>query len=262
MHPILFRLGPLTIHTYGVMLALGALAGLLLLRRLARAAGQDPERLQGLALWVLLAGMAGARIGFMVLEPGGLSRPWEILAIWRGGLVFYGGLAAALPVAWWQGRRLGMPLPALADLLAPALALAQAFGRLGCFFSGDSFGRPWDGPWAVTFNDPHTLAPRGVPLHPTQLYISAALFIIAFALWRLFPRRRRPGQVALAYGLLHGTARLLIEPLRGDWRGQVLWAGLTPTGLFALALVLACLAGLVWMARRPRVPLAGSGAKG
>lgn len=147
MYPILFHIGPITIHTYGLMLALGVMAGLLLLRRLARDAGLDADKLQNLALWVVLAGIAGARIAFLALEPNGFANPWQVFMIWQGGLVFYGGLAAALPVAWWRGRRLGLSFPALADLLAPSLALGQAFGRLGCFFSGDSFGKPWDGPW-------------------------------------------------------------------------------------------------------------------
>jgi len=252
MYPILLHIGPLTIHTYGVTLALGVLAGLLLLRRLTRFSSLNPDQLQRLALWMVLSGLLGARIAFLALEPGGFSRPWEAFMIWRGGLVFYGGLAAALPVAWWQGRRQGLSLPALADILAPSLALGQAFGRLGCFFSGDSFGKPRDGPWAVTFTDPHTLAPKGIPLHPTQLYIAGALFLITLVLWRLFPKRRFAGQVALVYGLLHGVARLLIEPFRGDWRGETVFAGLTPTGLFVLGLAALCLRGLIWGTRQAR----------
>jgi phosphatidylglycerol:prolipoprotein diacylglycerol transferase len=253
MHPILFKLGPLTIHTYGVMLALGVLLGLAALRRNARRIGLDPDAAQGEALWLVVAGLAGARLAFILLEPGPL---WyglkHFFFIWQGGLVFYGGLLAAGAVAWWRARRRGWGLANLADLLAPSLALGQALGRVGCFFSGDSFGKPWDGPWAVVFNDAHSLAPRGVPLHPTQLYIAGALLALFVLLAWLLPRRRFAGQVVLLYGLLHGLARLLIEPLRGDWRGEAVIAGLTPTGLFALGLVLVCLLGLLWGARRAK----------
>lgn len=250
MHPILFQVGPITIHTYGLMLALGVGLGFWVLGRLASRDGLDSDKIMSLALWVLLAGIVGARLGFMVLEPGSWwERPWQLFAIWQGGLVFYGGVAAAVPVAWWLARRRGLGFLRLGDLLAPALALGQAFGRLGCFFSGDSYGLPFDGPWAVVFSDPHSIAPKGIPLHPTQLYISGALFLIfAFVMW-LFGRRRFTGQVFLAYGISHGVARLIIEPFRNDWRGEALGGLITPTGLFALALVAACLAGYVLLQR-------------
>ncbi len=251
MYPILLRLGPLTIHTYGVLLALGVLLGLITLRINARRLGLDPDTVQGEALWLVLAGLAGARLAFILLEPGALDLK-RFFFVWQGGLVFYGGLPAAGVVAWWRARRRGWSPTGLADLLAPSLALGQALGRVGCFFSGDSFGRPWDGPWAVVFSDPHSLAPRGVPLHPTQLYTAGALLLIAALLCWWLTRRRFQGQVLLLYGLLHGLARLLIEPLRGDWRGEVVAAGLTPTGLFALGLVLLSAWGLFWGARRIR----------
>lgn len=253
MHPILLQLGPLTIHTYGAMLALGLVLGLIALRHGARRLGLNPDAVMNEALVVVLAGLAGARLAFILLEPGDL---WTGLArfffIWQGGLVFYGGLALAIPTAWWRARRRGWSPADLADALAPALALGQALGRLGCFSSGDSFGKPFDGPWAVVYTDPHSLAPTGVPLHPTQLYIAGALLaIFAILRWRL-PRRRFAGQIVLLYGALHGAARLIIEPFRADWRGEVVLAGLTPTGLFALALMLLCLAGLWWGRARVR----------
>ena len=89
MYPILLHIGPLTIHTYGLMLALGVLSGLLLLRHLARRAGLDADKLQNLALWVVLAGIMGARLAFLALEPNGLADPWQVFMIWQGGLVFY-----------------------------------------------------------------------------------------------------------------------------------------------------------------------------
>ncbi|RJX30542.1 MAG: prolipoprotein diacylglyceryl transferase [Desulfarculus sp.] len=261
MYPILFHLGPLTIHTYGVMLALGVALGAWALAVLARRAGLNQDRVLSLALWTLLAGLAGARLAYLVLEPGPLGPQLkQFFMIWQGGLVFYGGLALAVPVGLWLARRYGLPLLTLLDISAPAMALGQAFGRLGCFFSGDSYGRPWDGPWAVVFSDPHAIAPQGVPLHPTQLYITGALLLIFAFLWWLWPRRRFGGQLILLYGLLHGVARLIIEPLRGDWRGEPLWGWLTPTGLFAALMAAACLAVYLALRRRGgQPPAAGPG---
>ncbi len=251
MYPILIHWGPLTIHTYGALLALGAALGLWLLGRLALSWGLDPERVSGLALWVLLSGLLGARAGFVLIEPQALAgQPWRFFAIWDGGLVFYGGVALALPVGVWLGRRWKLPGLKLLDCFAPALALGQVFGRLGCFSAGCCFGRPWSGPWAVVFNDPQTLAPRGIPLHPAQLYSSGALLVIFIILMLLWPRRGYPGRIFFTYGLLHGLARVIIEQFRGDWRGEPLWGSLTPTAVFALLMAAVSLVALVLLSRR------------
>ncbi len=252
MHPIIFQLGPLTLYSYGAMLALGAGLGLITLSRLARANGLDPDRVSSLALWVLLAAIAGSRLVFVLLEPASfLARPWRVFFFWEGGLVFYGGLAGGLLTGVLLARRWGIPFLKLLDCFAPSLALGQAIGRIGCFLAGCCYGLPWDGGWcAVTFTDPHTLAPPGLPLHPTQLYSSAALFVIfglSLLVWR---RRRFAGQVFFAYGFLHGVARVVIEQFRGDWRGEPLVAGLTPTALFALGFAVFSAAMLVYLSRR------------
>jgi len=256
--PILFKIGPLTIHTYGVMVALGMGVGLVVLYRLAQKDRLDGEKVLSLALWLILGGFIGARLAHVVLSPDQfLARPWRIFFIWEGGLAFYGGVIVALALGWWLARRRGLPLLRLMDVAAPALAVGQAFGRLGCFSSGDSFGRPFDGPWAVTFTDPHSVAPRGIPLHPTQLYASAALFLIFLVLLWLWPRRPYSGQIFFVYGLLHGTARLIVEQFRGDWRGEPILGLITPTGLFALGLALFSLLALVWLWSRRREPSDG-----
>lgn len=238
MHPILLQLGPFTLNTYGALLALGAGLGLWLLSRLARNSGLDQDRALNLALFVLLGGLAGSRVAFVMLEPEVFAtQPWRVLAIWEGGLVFYGGVAVSLPLGWWLARRWGLPLLPLMDCFAPALALGQAFGRLGCFSAGCCFGAPWPDGWcAVTFSDPHTLAPPGIPLHPAQLYSSAELFALCGLLLWMWPRRRFAGQIFFSYGLIHGIARVVIEQLRDDYRGALIIAGLTPTALFALGL--------------------------
>lgn len=248
MHPILIQIGPLTIHTYGALLALGAGLGLLLLGRLAVRSGLDPERVSNLALWTLLSGLAGARLAFVLIEPQSfLAAPWRVLALWDGGLVFYGGVALALPVGLWLARRWGLKSLPLLDCFAPPLALAQFFGRLGCFSAGCCYGLPFNGPWCVIFDDPNTLAPRGVALHPTELYSAGALLVIFILLMLLWPRRRYAGRVFFTYGMLHGAARLIIEQFRGDWRGQPILGDVTPTALFALGLTLVCAAMLVYL---------------
>lgn len=252
MHPILFQIGPVTIYAYGAMLALGAGLGLIVLNRLAAANGLNPDRVGSLALWVLLAAIAGSRLVFVFLEPASfIAAPWRVLYFWEGGLVFYGGVAGGLITGFLLARRWNIPLLPLFDCFAPGLALGQAVGRIGCFLAGCCYGLPWeDGLCAVTFTDPHTLAPPGAALHPTQLYSSAALFIIFGASLLVWRRRRFAGQVFFTYGLLHGVARVAIEQFRGDWRGEALVAGLTPTALFALGFALFSALMLVYLSRK------------
>jgi len=249
--PVLLSIGPLTLHTYGVLLALGAALGLWLMTRLAKKSGLDPDRVMTLALWLLISGLVGSRLMFVLLEPAQFkSAPWRVLAIWEGGLVFYGGVAAALIVGLILMRRWRMPVLTLLDCVAPGLALAQAIGRLGCFSAGCCYGRVWEGGWcALTFSDPFSLAPRGVPLHPTQLYTSAALLVILGVLLLLWRHRRFAGQIFFTYGFLHGIARVIIETFRADWRGEPI-LGLTPTGWFALALAVVSAAALIYLRRK------------
>ncbi|MCF8033815.1 MAG: prolipoprotein diacylglyceryl transferase [Desulfarculaceae bacterium] len=251
MYPILFSIGPLTLHTYGVMLALGAALGMLLYTGLAKNAGLDPDRAMSLALWLLISGLIGSRLMFVILEPSQFMRaPWRVLAIWEGGLVFYGGVAGAAVVGIWLMRRWKLPVLTLMDCVAPALALAQAIGRIGCFSAGCCYGLPWEDGWcAVTFSDPHSLAPRNIALHPAQLYTTATLLVVCGLLLLLWRRRSFAGQIFFTYGFLHGVARVIIETFRGDWRGEPM-LGLTPTAWFALGLAVFSAAALVYLRKR------------
>lgn len=252
MHPILFTLGPFTIHTYGALLATGALLGLwVVFRQAKRAPELNPDHVVNLAFWALIAGLLGTRVFFVFLEPEGfLEHPWRFFALWEGGLVFYGGIAFAVPLVFILARRWRQPLLPLLDVGAPGLALAQGFGRLGCFSAGCCYGRPWDGACSVVFSDPNTLAPRDIPLHPAQLYSALELFVLFGLLMWLSRHRRFAGQVFFTYGLIHGVSRLIIEQFRGDWRGETLVAGLTTTGLLALVFVVVSAAALFFLNRR------------
>ena len=251
MHPILFQLGPFTVYAYGALLALGAGLGLILLGRLARDNDLDAEKVTNLGLWVLVAGIAGSRLVFVLLEPQSfLARPYRVLFFWKGAWCFMAALPPPCLLAWWLTKRWGIPLLKLIDTFAAPLALGQAFGRLGCFMAGCCYGLPYDGACAVTFTDPHTLAPPGVPLHPTQLYSAVELFLLTGFLLLVWRRRRFDGQVFCLYGMVHGSMRVIIETFRGDFRGDPLLGPFTPTAVFALALAVACALGLIILGSR------------
>ncbi|MBU2488313.1 MAG: prolipoprotein diacylglyceryl transferase [Proteobacteria bacterium] len=253
MHPILFRLGPLVVHTYGFFIALGFLAALGLILREARRLGVDQDRIMDLAFYMLLAGIVASRAAYILLNLGEFSQDFlEIFRLWHGGLVFYGGFLGAAAVYFFFLRRHQMPLWKTADLIAPVIPLGHAFGRLGCFSAGCCYGKVCDLPWAVTFTNPQGLAPLGVPLHPTQLYEALGnfvLFLIIFYLVR--PRKRFDGQVFFTYTLLYAVMRFFIEFFRGDYRGGYLAGVLSPSQVAAL-LILASSAGLLVFLKKRR----------
>jgi phosphatidylglycerol:prolipoprotein diacylglycerol transferase len=248
MHPVLFHIGPLTIYNYGLMIAIGIIVGLLLARRQAIREGIDPERIVDITFYLLVAALIGSRLLFVLMNLGEyVEDPIRILKIWEGGLVFYGGLVPAVAVGIWYIKRLGLPLWQVADIFAPSVAIGHAFGRIGCFFAGCCYGRPSTLPWAVTFTDPRSLAPQGVPLHPTQLYSSLGLFVLFTFLVLLRKRKAFDGELFWSYTLWYAVGRFFVEFLRGDPRGSVLGGALSsaqaisiPVAGIAVAMLLYC----------------------
>jgi phosphatidylglycerol:prolipoprotein diacylglycerol transferase len=252
-------IGPLTLHTYGVLLALAFLAGLWIANRQAKKAGLDATRITDMAVYVLIGGLLGAKLLLLIVEWPFYSRnPGELFSLVQSGGVFYGGLLGALPVAWWYSRKHALPGWPTADVLAPGVALGQAVGRLGCFAAGCCYGRPTDVPWAVTFKDIYTTrtvgTPLDVPLHPTQLYESAAtLLIFGILLW-LSRRKLFHGQVALAYIFLYAVARFVIEFYRGDAaRGTVLGGWLSTSQFISILMVITVALVYPYLNRKLRV---------
>ncbi len=217
MHPVLIRIGPLAIHTYGVLVASGFLLGLALAVRQAMKEGISPERIIDIGFYVILSAIAGSRLFFVAINAGHyIQHPLDIFKIWEGGLVFYGGLISALPVAIWYIKKHNLDLWSIADIFAPSLAIGHALGRLGCFFAGCCYGKPSHLPWAVTYTDPECLARTGIPLHPTQLYESLGEFLNFLILITLRRHRSFKGQLFWTYILLYSALRFTVEFFRGD----------------------------------------------
>jgi phosphatidylglycerol:prolipoprotein diacylglycerol transferase len=257
MHPILLRLPWLTLHTYGVLLAIAFLAGLWVASRQAKRSGLDAGRVTDMAVWVLIAGLVGAKLLLVALDWRHFAGSWRDLgSVVQSGGVFYGGLIGGILVAWLYARRYRLPGWQTADVLAPGVVLGQAIGRLGCFAAGCCWGKPAQVPWAVTFTDVYAARQVGTPmdiaLHPSQLYESFFAFLIfLFLLW-LAPRKRFHGQVTLAYVALYSTVRFVLEFWRGDAeRGTWFGGALSTSQIIALALLLgaALLLPRVWRAR-------------
>jgi phosphatidylglycerol:prolipoprotein diacylglycerol transferase len=227
MYPRLFELGPLSVYSYGVLLAAAYLAGLRLAMVRARSRGLDTARILNLGICIIVSALIGAKLLLVVTDlPRFVSNGSELWEVARSGGVFYGGLILALAVALWFIRYAGLPLWTTGDVFAPGVALGHMVGRLGCFLAGCCYGKPTSLPWGVTFSDPFVAAnvgtPLNVPLHPTQLYEAGAEFAI-FVLLLATEQRERPfaGRTFWLYLLLYGISRYIIEVFRGDPRGSV-----------------------------------------
>src|SRR5262245_58922771 len=253
MYPRLFELGPLTLYTYGVLLAAAYLVGLKLAMVRAKAQGLDANRVLDLGIYIIISALVGAKLLLLITDFQTFrADPRELLTLARSGGVFYGGLILAVTVALWYIRRVGLPLWTTCDMFAPGIALGHVIGRFGCLFAGCCYGRETSVPWAITFHDPFAAANVGTPLdrplHPTQLYEAGAEALILLVL--LFTEKKgRPfaGRTFWLYMLLYAVSRFIIEFFRGDERGSV---GIFSTSQF-ISLILAPLAVvmLVYLSR-------------
>lgn len=221
MFPIIFRIGDFFLPTYGLLITLAFLTALWVAGRLSRRAGLDTDAVLNLGIYVAIAGMVGAKLLMILMDSDYYWRnPGELFsfATLRAGGIFYGGLILALITAFFYMRRSKLPGLATADVFAPAIALGHAIGRLGCFAAGCCWGAPSYLPWAVKFTNPdaHQMfgVPLDIPLHPTQLYESAAEAVIFAILYRRFRRPHRPGAIIGLYLVLYPAARLLVEFVR------------------------------------------------
>ncbi|HAB18068.1 MAG TPA: prolipoprotein diacylglyceryl transferase [Verrucomicrobiota bacterium] len=253
MKPILFHLGHFPIHTFGVLVALGFLAGLMVSAFNMRRLGLNGEAIYDLAPWLVVAGLVGARVWYVgsYWQRDFVGRPWtEAFAVWQGGLVYYGGLILGTLVGIWRIHAMKLPLWTVADCLAPGVALGHAFGRLGCLMNGCCFGRPTTLPWGIHFPPTHSTHPAAV--HPTQIY--EALLNVAFfaALMWGVRHRRFPGQVFSVYLMGYAVLRSFTEWFRGDYdvRSSPLAGVLTPGQLTSLLILIAGIA--LFLVLRPR----------
>src|SRR5437763_743659 len=254
MYPRLFEFGPITVYTYGVLLAAAYLLGLKLAMTRAQQRGLDHNRVLDLGIYIIISALVGAKLLLLITDFHTFtSDPKALLALARSGGVFYGGLILAVVVALWYIRRAGLPLWTTCDVFAPGIALGHVVGRFGCLFAGCCYGRPTSRPWGITFTDPFAATnvgtPLGVPLHPTQLYEAGAEFVILLVL--LYTERKgRPyaGRTFWLYMLLYAISRFIIEFFRGDERGTV---GMFSTSQF-ISIVLAplAIAMLVYLSRQ------------
>jgi len=243
MYPVLLQLGTFQLRSYGVILVLSFLLAVWLSAREAKRNGLDPALVHDFAFYALIGGIVGARIYFVVFSNPAyfLQKPWEIVAIWHGGIGIIGALLGGFLTALWYCRKKQLSFWRFADTLAPGVALGQAAGIVACLLNGDSYGRPADVAWAITYTDPRALAPLNVSLHPVEIYEMAAYLLVFLLVWQTRGKYNTPGFAFLTYLAGYGVARLAVEFFRGN--PAIFAWGIPAAQVFGMALILAAIAG-------------------
>lgn len=243
MYPILFHVFGFPITSFGVMLAIAFLVGTWLTTRRMQEEGLDPDLAASMLIYVLLGGIGGSKLYFAIDTWLREGLPFLSLLFAREGITWYGGLIGAVVVGAIGCWRNGIPIVLFANCGAVGTAVGQAIGRIGCFLVGDDYGRASDLPWALAF--PRGSPPTLDPVHPTQLYETAWLSLVAVFLWK---RRRASPFLFGEYLALNGTGRFVIEFWRVNPRVA---AGLTEPQWIGLLLVAVGIGG--WLYFRSRL---------
>lgn len=222
MHPVLFEFGPIQIRFYGLMYVIAIFVGSFLIKKEVRRKGikLTDDDVMNFILWAVLGGIVGARVYYVVFNWGYYAaNPKEIPAVWHGGLAIHGGLIGGIGVAYVYLKRRAIAFWKMADAVAPAIILGQAFGRFGNFMNGDAHGRPTTMPWGIVF-PPESIAGRefpDTPLHPTMLYEMAINFTIFLFLWFILRKRGyKDGFIFAMYIMLYSFGRFIVENFRAD----------------------------------------------
>lgn len=254
MYPVLIKIGPLTIHTYGFLIAVAFLIALWLTIRQAKEIGIHQETMIDLGFYISLAAIVGSRVFFVITNWQLFSsHPLDIIRIWEGGLVFYGGVMFAIPIAVWFLHKKRLPLWQIADIWAPSLAIGHAIGRLGCFCAGCCYGSPAQGLfWSVTFSHPESLALHGVPLHPAQLYEAGAEFLNFLILLFMRKKKKFQGQLFWMYILNYSIIRSVVELYRGDESRGFIVPGISTSQGISIVMFLCAVFMMAFLSKRQR----------
>jgi phosphatidylglycerol:prolipoprotein diacylglycerol transferase len=257
LHPEIFQIGPLHLRSYGLMLALAFLLGLALALRDGTRRDLDPDKLIDVGLVVLVAGVVGARLLYVIGHPGEFQGRWhEVFYVWHGGLTLWGGFLLAVPAGLWFVRRARLPMWETADVFAAPVAIGAALGRFGCYLNGCCYGVPTGLPWGIRF--PAGSLPfaqfGGAALHPSQLYNVLAGLATFVVVTLVGPRLRAPGQRWWLMLGLYGLLRAAVD-LSRYYEPSAVWAqwgplAVTESQVTGVGIALVSLAFFLALSRR------------
>jgi len=249
--PVLVTIGGLKIHWYGIMIALGLYAGIQVALRDAPRRGINTDQLMNVALLAAVLGILGGRLYYVGQNNPSfyLHHPAQILAVWQGGMAFFGAIfggGLALVISAWRWR---MPLWSLLDIGALGLTIGQAIGRVGNIINGDIVGYRTNG-WGFEYTNPNTFGPLNTPVQPASLYellISLALFLV---LWNLRTRIHPEGMLAMIYLVLYSISQFFIFFVRDN---VVILGGLKQAQVTSLVVIALMLPVIAYLLRKQRL---------
>ena len=245
MYNELLKIGPFVVHGYGLMIAIGILVAYVTAEYRAKKHGLDPDKIFYLVIWAVVGGFAGAKVLYFLTRLKDIMENPRVLLDLADGFVVYGGIIGGIYSAMAYCRIKKMPFLKYFDLVMPSVALAQGFGRIGCFLAGCCYGRETDSALGIVFHN-SSYAPNDVKLLPTQLISSGLDFLLCAVLILLDRKKKGDGQIAGAYLVLYSIGRFILEFYRGDLiRGNV---GALTTSQFIAIFV--AMAGVVMIAVR------------
>ncbi len=246
MHPIIAKLGPFTIYSYGMMVAIAFLAGLHIARIEARRKGLDINIVYDFVFYLIIGSLIGARLYYLAFFNPSIfiKDPVSVLKLWEGGLAIHGALLGGTLSAILFSRIRRTSFWGLADLTAPSMILGQAIGRIGCFLNGCCFGVPTTSFFGIRFpkGSLPDLAYGGLPVYPTQIYEFLLDLSAFFILWSIRRRIRFNGGLFLVYLMMYSCIRIWVSSLRGDslyiWGTGIKVAQAVSAAIFIIALVI------------------------
>ncbi len=230
------QIGPLTLHMYGIMVALGFLSALIICERRAKKRGMETDILYGIFWCAIFGGAAGSKLLYYTVSIPDILKDPSILWNFQNGWVVYGGILGGVFASLLYCRYKRVDFVRYLDLVLPSVAFAQGCGRIGCFFAGCCYGRETESALSIQYWRSE-YAPNGVKLIPTQIYSSIGDFVLAFVLMAYAKKEPKKGKVAAGYCILYSIGRFIIEMLRNDYRGT--WGFLSTSqiiSIFILAL--------------------------
>jgi phosphatidylglycerol:prolipoprotein diacylglycerol transferase len=242
MYDDILTIGPITLHGYGLMIAIGIIFALLMLDIRARARKFDPNIVYRLSMISLLTGFVGAKLLYCIIEfKAIIDNPWQVFS--GSGFVVYGGIISGMLAAIIYCKLKQLSFFSYFDLAVPSIAFAQGFGRIGCFLAGCCYGRETNSSLGIVFRH-SSIAPNGVKLIPTQLLSSAGDFVIVAILLLYARKERKQGHIGALYLILYSIGRFVIEFFRNDFRGYI--GGLSTSQflsliVLALAILMRCI---------------------
>lgn len=247
MYPVLFEVGPVTVYSYGFMIALGIVAGMAYLIWAGRKEVHLTfDQANSLFLYIFVAAVVGGKLFLVFEDPSRILRaPGGLLS--GHGFVFYGSFLMAIPAMGWFFKKHGLPASKMLDIMAITTCLVHIFGRAGCFLAGCCYGAPTGSALGVTFTDPSCYAePLNTPLYPTQLMEACYILMVMTVLLMVKRRRHFAGQLFLFYLMLYAAGRFVLEYFRGDSDRGFIVDGYLSNSQFIALCVLAVVCLIYW----------------